>query len=135
MPYIKQEERDLVDPHLNKFLRQIGHMSPGEFVYIMYQIAQWQASSGGVANLPVGWTEASRVIADMECAKLEFYRRIIAPYEKVKINENGDCESPRANSRCYTRHHQGVANEVYNPLETDGCFKGWYGLPDDEEDF
>ena len=30
------------------------------------------------------------VVGALEGAKLEFYRRIAAPYEDLKINENGD---------------------------------------------
>lgn len=30
------------------------------------------------------------VIGALECAKLEMYRRMIAPYEDKKIEENGD---------------------------------------------
>ena len=30
------------------------------------------------------------VVNAMECAKLEFYRRVAAPYEDTKIKENGD---------------------------------------------
>ena len=26
----------------------------------------------------------------LECCKLEFYRRVAAPYEDIKIEENGD---------------------------------------------
>lgn len=30
------------------------------------------------------------IIGVLECAKQEFYRRIISPYENKKIDENGD---------------------------------------------
>lgn len=38
------------------------------------------------------------IIAAFECAKLEFYRRMAAPYEDTKIVQNGDCYpvAPRA---------------------------------------
>jgi len=32
----------------------------------------------------------NEVIGVLECAKLEMYRRMIAPYEDKKIEENGD---------------------------------------------
>jgi len=32
----------------------------------------------------------NEIIGVMECAKLEFYRRIASPYEEKKIRENGD---------------------------------------------
>jgi len=101
MPYITIGDRVDIDDALRKFLNLMGPLTPGQFVYIMYQIAGWQASGGGVGNLPVGWTEASRVVADMECAKLEFYRRIVVPYEEEKIYENGDCRPIRGNTQQY----------------------------------
>jgi hypothetical protein len=32
----------------------------------------------------------SSLISEVECAKLEFYRRVVSPYEDEKIKENGD---------------------------------------------
>ena len=92
MPYIKQEERDKIDNKLREFLMWLGPMSSGQFVYILYKMMQWQASDAGTTNLPKDWQTGSRVMADLECAKLEFYRRTIGPYEDEKIVENGDCD-------------------------------------------
>jgi len=33
----------------------------------------------------------NEVVGALECAKLEFYRRSLVPYEDIKIQENGDC--------------------------------------------
>ena len=30
------------------------------------------------------------IIGVLECAKLELYRRLVSPYEDIKIKENGD---------------------------------------------
>ena len=32
----------------------------------------------------------NEIIGSLECTKLEFYRRMVAPYEDQKIKENGD---------------------------------------------
>jgi hypothetical protein len=32
----------------------------------------------------------NEIIGVLECAKQEFYRRVAAPYEDTKIQENGD---------------------------------------------
>lgn len=32
----------------------------------------------------------SEAVSALECAKLELYRRLVAPYEDQKIQENGD---------------------------------------------
>lgn len=36
------------------------------------------------------YTAYNAAIGVLECAKLELYRRIVAPYEDSKCNENGD---------------------------------------------
>ena len=44
-------------------------------------------------NFIEGLTESpvsGKVIGALECAKLELYRRIAAPYEDTKIQENGE---------------------------------------------
>jgi hypothetical protein len=37
-----------------------------------------------------GYAEYNEVIGVLECAKLELYRRAVAPYEDKKIVQNGD---------------------------------------------
>lgn len=38
----------------------------------------------------VSYTSINAAIGVLECAKLELYRRIAAPYEDIKLAENGD---------------------------------------------
>ena len=38
----------------------------------------------------LSYAEINAVIGVLECAKMEFYRRLAAPYEDTKIRENGD---------------------------------------------
>ena len=38
----------------------------------------------------VRYQNLNAIIGALECAKLELYRRVAAPYEDVKITENGD---------------------------------------------
>jgi hypothetical protein len=39
---------------------------------------------------PLRYFNLNRAIGVMESCKLEFYRRVVGPYEDVKIRENGD---------------------------------------------
>ena len=39
---------------------------------------------------PPKYLRYNKAIGVLECIKLEFYRRIVAPYEDKKIKENGD---------------------------------------------
>jgi hypothetical protein len=95
MPYITQEERDQIDPKLQDLLMHMGPLTPGQFVYIIYQIAQWQATEGGVRKLPVNWTKCNEIMGNITCAGSEFYRRVVGPYEDTAIEKNGDCTPPR----------------------------------------
>jgi hypothetical protein len=36
------------------------------------------------------YTDIERAVSTLECAKLELYRRVAAPYENIKAKQNGD---------------------------------------------
>ena len=36
------------------------------------------------------YADLNAAIGVLECAKMEFYRRVVAPYEDTKIKANGD---------------------------------------------
>jgi hypothetical protein len=80
MPYITPGRRQ----DLGLMLNPAVEANAGDLTYLFYRLA--------LDSLPPGYSYADlhRVIGAMEAAKLEFYRRIVAPYEDVKIQENGD---------------------------------------------
>jgi len=39
---------------------------------------------------PLRYFNINRAIGVLECCKLEYYRRVAAPYEDTKITQNGD---------------------------------------------
>jgi len=78
MPYIKAEDR-------NRVMETIGPMTPGELNYAITRLCQFYIEEVG-AN----YTGYNDVVGALECAKLEMYRRLIAPYEDTKLKENGD---------------------------------------------
>ena len=39
---------------------------------------------------PYSFQDLNELIGALECAKQELYRRVVAPYEEDKIEENGD---------------------------------------------
>jgi hypothetical protein len=80
MPYIKQELRD----HLSAWP---GYQpsDAGELNYILTTIIKnYFRDRGG------RYQQINDVLGALEGAKMEFYRRIVAPYEDTKIAENGD---------------------------------------------
>ena len=77
MPYILQVERDRLDPIIRP-------NSPGELNYVITQNIRLY-----VGPEP-SYTALNAAIGALECAKLELYRRLAAPYEDGKIQQNGD---------------------------------------------
>jgi hypothetical protein len=79
MPYIKQEDRKRVG------VAVAGIRTAGELNYIITLIIQDYLRQNGNR-----YQQLNDVIGALESCKLEFYRRIVSPYEDDKINENGD---------------------------------------------
>ena len=86
MPYIDRAAREKYDKRIAKLLDAIGADTPaGDLNYIVTRIV-----SGWLEKRGVNYAALSDVVKVLETAKLEFYRRVAAPYEDGKIEENGD---------------------------------------------
>ena len=76
MPYIEKHRRKLHPDMLDA----------GELNYVItYIIKEY------LAQRTFSYRTMNEIIGALESAKLEFYRRIVAPYEKEKMKKNGDC--------------------------------------------
>ena len=65
-----------------------GNPSPGEVNYVISTII-WK-----LFDADRRYTTGNNLVGVLECVKQEFYRRKLAPYEDIKIQENGDiCQS------------------------------------------
>lgn len=89
MPYISKTERQHVDPMIREVcdvVRPCGRPTgpAGVLNYVVTKLV--------IAFLGAGPTYAriNAAIGALECAKLEAYRRLAAPYEDTKKEENGD---------------------------------------------
>jgi len=78
MPYIKQRVRDNIDDDPS-----CSHTA-GQLNYFVTR-----ACLDYMTDNP-DYAEFNEVIGVLECAKLELYRRMVAPYEDRKCEENGD---------------------------------------------
>jgi hypothetical protein len=79
MPYITQERRKAI-------LAGAKPQDPGELNFaITVLIDSYLQDKGGIR-----YSQLNEVIGAIDCAKLELYRRVAAPYEDEKIAENGD---------------------------------------------
>ena len=86
MPYIKKEERGKWDSILAELKVMLDKIDPtkidGELNYLITNILK-------IAYKP-SYYNYNKAMGLLECIKQEFYRRDVAPYEDVKIKENGD---------------------------------------------
>ena len=85
MPYIKQVDRNKLNVELDKISEQIN--TGGELNYVFTFLCKRFVESKGK-----NYSNYSTCVSSLECAKIEFYRRFIAPYEDIKIKENGDVD-------------------------------------------
>jgi hypothetical protein len=83
MPYIKQEDREFFDERLT--FNVTAMHSPGDLNYCITKLVDHYISAHGK-----NYANINAAIGALECAKIELYRRIAAPYEDSKIQQNGD---------------------------------------------
>lgn len=87
MPYIKQEDRDFLQPELGELIRDIttyypSSQQPGVINYVITKILK--------STNPQCYNDYNTLIGVLECAKLELHRKMVAPYEDKKEAENGE---------------------------------------------
>jgi hypothetical protein len=79
MPYVTQEKRD-------SFFQGNGIIeTPGDLNFVITKVCLEYFD-----NKKQSYQTYNDIIGALECCKLEMYRRSVAPYEDVKISENGD---------------------------------------------
>jgi len=89
MPYIEKGCKRLIDPTLDPLIETMknrtkgGKLRTGEVVYCIYKML---IEIYGLGNFET----RSNALKALESSKLEYYRRVLVPYENKKIKENGD---------------------------------------------
>jgi hypothetical protein len=82
MPYIKKENRKDIEKTIPNYGRVPAHA--GELNYLItYEIHNF------IERLGLSYSTINTCIGVLECAKLELYRIIAAPYENKTRLENG----------------------------------------------
>lgn len=87
MPYIPQSFRPHFDEEINALIKKFhvcltDNQVDGTLNYVITRLFK------GLYRRRYKYM--NRAIGVLECAKLEYYRRVMAPYEDEKIEENGD---------------------------------------------
>ena len=91
MPYIKTKDRLRIE-YCAEDKNAIGLLSDaikteGDLNYVITRLCH-----EFIKKIGKKYATLNTVIGVLECAKQEFYRRIVSPYENLKIKENGDVE-------------------------------------------
>jgi hypothetical protein len=86
LPYIKPQSRVKYEKVLEELIAILKSLPvdevEGELNYVVTRILK--------QIYPVRYFQINKAIGILECVKLEFYRRVAAPYEDKKIKESGD---------------------------------------------
>jgi len=86
MPYLRQQDREKFQSLVNAMhLNDIR--TPGDLNYLVTHLML-----AYLENTDRKYQNYNDAIGALECAKLELYRRHVAPYEDLKIDENGDVQ-------------------------------------------
>jgi len=86
VPYIKQEKRPLFTKEIEALVKKLEEQplteQDGDLNYIITSILKLLYKPR--------YFNYNRAIGVLEAIKLEYYRRVVAPYEDTKIKDNGD---------------------------------------------
>ena len=84
MPYIKSAAARRAFDHALIDLNYESIDGVGELNYIITRLIS------NYLGPQMDYERLNSIIGVLECAKQEFYRRVVAPYEDKKIEDNGD---------------------------------------------
>ena len=88
MPYIRQYERDQLDPHITALLDALGAVRSSSMAgYLNYAITRLVL--GTLLNEP-SYLQIATATGVLENVKQELYRKLAAPYEDDKAKTNGE---------------------------------------------
>ncbi|MCK4439270.1 hypothetical protein KAV47_09345 [Candidatus Bathyarchaeota archaeon] len=86
MPYITQEDRPQYDTVLAELIGLLKEKPPesvdGHLNYVVTRVIK--------EVYPLRYYHVNKAMGVLECIQHEFYRRVAAPYEDTKIEQNGD---------------------------------------------
>ena len=83
MPYVTKEARARID-------RGEAPKDAGELNYALTRMVDSYLKDRSADEGRTRYAHLNEAVGVLECAKLELYRRIAAPYEDQKLAESGD---------------------------------------------
>lgn len=85
MPYIKPEQREVLDPHIDALAEKIEIGSAGELNYVLTRLIARHLLDRGL-----NYEAINSVAGVLQKVAAEFDERVTRPYEDFKIFQNGD---------------------------------------------
>ncbi len=86
MPYIAKDDRPRYDKTLDELIKTLKERPvenvDGDINYCVTRILK--------EVYPLRYFHLNRAMGVLSCIQQEFYRRVAAPYEDTKIQQNGD---------------------------------------------
>jgi len=86
MPYIAKDDRPRFDETLDELIKTLKERPvenvDGDINYCVTRILK--------EVYPLRYFNLNRAMGVLSCIQQEFYRRVAAPYEDTKIEQNGD---------------------------------------------
>ncbi len=83
MPYIPKKRREEINKYINELCLRLGE-DPGERNYVITMIIH-----DYIAQTGLRYEHLNSAVGILDCAKAEFNRTVVIPYEKKKMEENG----------------------------------------------
>ena len=94
MPYINKNERPELDGLIAELASELSRRGIGSVARdgdLNYTISELLCEALDLSDDP-RYSKINLAVGVLECVKLELYRRLAAPYEDLKIEEN--CDTP-----------------------------------------
>lgn len=98
MPYIDKNKRHVLDEAINNIHHKLAELEldyaeinnhEGNLNYIITRLLMLSYGNSSATC----YTNINSAIGLLECAKLEMYRKVAAPYEQQKEFENGEVDA------------------------------------------
>lgn len=88
MPYIPKAQRP-ADIDSDALVNMISWFRSGKLNYAITMLCEQYREVAGDSDCTI-----NTIIGALECAKLEYYRRVGVPYENSKLGDHGDVYAP-----------------------------------------
>lgn len=87
MPYIPSYRREEYDKEIGNLVAKLlpsGYLAP-DLTYVIYKLVKETCGREGF-----NWKAKATALMVLEAVKLEYYRKVLVPYENDKIKDFGD---------------------------------------------